>query len=345
MKGVLLPGQRRVEIRDFDVPEPGPGQVRIRMKASSICGSDLRAIYREHLGEGPEAYQNVIAGHEPCGQIEKIGPGCKRFEAGDRVIIYHISGCGLCHDCRQGYMISCTSPLRAAYGWQRDGGHADYMLAEENTCVSLPDELSFEDGALVACGFGTAYEALRRAKVNGADSVLVAGMGPVGMGVGLLARALGARLVLGTDLSAERIRFAEEIGAINHGIHGDDDALAKIKGLTGGQGCSVTIDCSGSPRARHTALTATARWGRCLMVGEGNRIEFDVSALLIHKQIALMGSWVTSLAHMEELAERLAAWKLNPSITISHRFPLLEAEQAYKTADAGKSGKVCLIME
>ncbi|MBC8164192.1 MAG: alcohol dehydrogenase catalytic domain-containing protein [Roseiflexaceae bacterium] len=188
IRGVLLPGQRQVELRNFAIPTPGQGQVLIKMRASSICGSDIRAIYREHLGHGPEAYQNVIAGHEPCGQIVDVGPGCRRFRVGDRVVLYHISGCGLCHDCREGYMISCSSPLRSAYGWQRDGGHAEYMLAEETTCVALPDALSYVDGALVACGFGTAYEALTRMQVAGRDRVLITGMGPVGMGAALLAR-------------------------------------------------------------------------------------------------------------------------------------------------------------
>ena len=183
MKGVILPGECRVEIKEFPIPEPGYGQVLVKMKASSVCGSDIRAIYRRHLGKGPEGYQSVIAGHEPCGQIVKLGPGCRQFGEGDRVTIYHISGCGVCRDCREGYMINCTSPLRAAYGWQRNGGHADYLLAEENTCIALPDALSYVDGALVACGFGTVYEALDRVRVSGKDKVLVTGMGPVGMGL------------------------------------------------------------------------------------------------------------------------------------------------------------------
>ena len=146
------------------------------MRASTICGSDLRAIYREHLGTGPEAYQGVIAGHEPAGEIVEVGPDCRRFRVGDRVALYHIAGCGVCHDCRSGYMISCTSPRRAAYGWQRDGGHADFILADESTCVLLPDALSYLDGACVACSFGTAYEALCRANVSGRDAVLVVGL-------------------------------------------------------------------------------------------------------------------------------------------------------------------------
>ena len=263
MKGIILPGERRVVFREFPVPEPGHGQVRVKMKASSICGSDIRAIYREHLGHGPEAYQNVIAGHEPCGQIVKVGPGCNRFKEGDRVIIYHISGCGVCNDCREGYMISCTSPLRAAYGWQRDGGHADYLLAEENTCVALPDRLSYVDGALIACGFGTVYEALSRIRVSGEDRLLITGVGPVGMAAGLVAKAMGATKAIGVDIAASRLEIAQEAGAIDYGIVAEDKALAKIKDLTGGLGCEASIDCSGSPAGISPAAPFAVGWWRC----------------------------------------------------------------------------------
>src|SRR5579862_6698076 len=119
MTGVVLPGNSTVDHRDFDIPSPAHGQVLVQMKASSICGSDIRAIYREHTGVGDEAYRNVIAGHEPCGVIVETGPGCKEFAVGDRVVLYHISGCGVCDDCKAGYMISChsTHGHRAAYGW------------------------------------------------------------------------------------------------------------------------------------------------------------------------------------------------------------------------------------
>ena len=124
MQGAILPGNSTTEIKEFQVPLPGYGEVLLRVKASTICGSDIRCIYHEHLGKGPEGYQpGMIAGHEPCGQIVATGSGCKQFKSGDRAIVYHISGCGLCYDCRRGYMISCTHPtLRRAYGWQRDGG-------------------------------------------------------------------------------------------------------------------------------------------------------------------------------------------------------------------------------
>ena len=346
MTGVLLPGNRQVEFQEFDVPEPGYGQVLIKMKASSICGSDIRAIYREHLGHGPEAYQGVIAGHEPCGQIVKVGPGCVQFREGDRVILYHISGCGVCHDCREGYMISCTSEHRAAHGWQRDGGHADYVVAEETVCVALPDELSYVDGALVACGFGTVYEALNRVGVSGEDRVLLTGMGPVGMAAGLIAKKMGATQVIGADISQERLDFSLACGAIDHAVRADaPDALAQIKALTGDLGCEVSVDCSGSPQGRLLALQGTRRWGRSAMVGEGNDVTFDVSQTIIHNQITVYGSWVTSLGHMEDLVEKLVEWDLKPEIIVTHRFTLDQAAEAYQVADEGQCGKVVIVFE
>jgi threonine dehydrogenase-like Zn-dependent dehydrogenase len=345
MRGVILPGGSRVEIKEFPVPEPGHGQVLLKMKASSICGSDIRAIYREHLGHGPEAYQGVIAGHEPCGQIVAVGPGCKRFKVGDRVILYHISGCGVCNDCRRGYMISCTSPLRAAYGWQRDGGHADYCVAEESTCVALPEPLSYEDGALIACGFGTVYEALNRVRVSGEDRVLVTGVGPVGMAAGMVAKGMGASQVIGVDIAQPRLDFALKTETIDHAVAADDQALGKILELTDGEGCEVSIDCSGSPAGRLLALQGTRRWGRSAMVGEGSTVEFDVSQTIIHNQITVYGSWVTSLGHMEALVEKLLEWELRPDRIVSHRFTLDEAAEAYRVADEGQSGKVVIVFE
>ena len=346
MRGVKLPGQRKVEFVEVPVPEPGHGQVLIKMKASSICGSDIRAIYREHLGHGPEGYQGVIAGHEPAGQIVKVGPGCKQFKEGDRVVLYHISGCGVCNDCREGYMISCTSDLRAAYGWQRDGGHADYCLAEESTCVALPDALSYVDGALVACGFGTVYEALNRVRVSGEDRVLLTGMGPVGMAAGLVAKKMGASRVIGADISQERLDFALQVGAIDHAVRADaGDAVDQIKALTGGYGCEVSVDCSGSPQGRLLALQGTRRWGRSAMVGEGNTVSFDVSQTIIHNQITVFGSWVTSLGHMEDLVEKLVEWDLKPEVIVSHRFTLDQAADAYRVADEGQSGKVVIVFD
>jgi len=330
-----------VEVPD---PRPGYGQVVLSMRASSICGSDIRAIYRGHVGVGAERYQGVVAGHEPAGVVASVGPGCRRLREGDRVAVYHIAGCGVCDECRHGYMIGCTGPGRAGYGWQRDGGHADYLLAEENNCLLLPDALSFVDGALIACGFGTAHEALGRMGVSGRDRLLVVGLGPVGLAAAMLGRAMGARLVIGVDVVEERMALARKLRLVDETVQGAEGALDRILQLTGGHGAEAAIDCSGSEVGRLLVLQAAREWGRCAFVGEGGRAAFDVSPLLIHKQLTLYGSWVTSLRHMEDLIERLPDWGVHPEAVVTHRFPLEEAAEAYRLADAGRAGKVCLVM-
>ncbi len=345
MQGVLLPGDRRVEIRDFPEPVPGHGQVVVQMQASTICGSDIRAIYREHLGVGPERYRGVIAGHEPSGHVVEVGPGVKRLQPGDRVAIYHIAGCGVCDECRAGYMIGCHNEHRAAYGWQRDGGHAQYLLADEVTCLPLPDELSYVDGASSACSFGTAYEALLRLDVSGRDRLLVTGLGPVGLAAAMLGRAMGATTIIGTDASPARLRLAEESRLVDHVVPADESTLGAVLDLTGGKGCEASIDCSGAAPARLLALQGTRDWGRCAFVGEGGTVSFEPSPVLIHKQLTLYGSWVTSLAHMEELLDRLVRWRIHPHDVVTDRFALDQAADAYRVADEGQSGKVAIVFE
>jgi threonine dehydrogenase-like Zn-dependent dehydrogenase len=346
MRGVILPGNSTVEFRELPIPEPQHGQVLVKMMASCICGSDLRAIYRAHLGKGPEGYQpGTVAGHEPCGQVVEVGPGCRVLRTGDRVVVYHISGCGVCDDCREGYQNSCTSPSRAAYGWQRHGGHAPFLLAEERDCIRLPASLSYVDGALCACGLGTAWEALTRMGVSGRDCLLVTGLGPVGLGVAMLGKALGADRVIGTEASPARRKLASDLGLVDHALEADDKALARIKDLTAGRGCEASVDCSGAAAGRLLALQGTRRWGQCAFVGEGGTVELDVSELLIHPQITLFGSWVTSLKHLSDLLERLDRWGLHPEKLCTHRLPLSEAPRAYKLADQGQSGKVCIVFD
>ena len=346
MKGVVLPGNRQLEFREFPVPEPGVGQVLVRMKASSLCGSDLRAIYRPtDQGSGPEAYRGVIAGHEPCGIIERTGPGVTHFRAGDRVVLYHIAGCGLCPECQGGWQINCTSDRRAAYGWQRDGGHAEFLLAEERTLVALPNELSYLDGAMVACGLGTAYAACLRAAVSGRDRVLITGLGPVGLAAAMLCKAMGARVV-GTDIEPARRALAERLQATDLAVTSDDDRLReRLLGATEGHGFEVGIDCSGNADARHLCLEMAREWGRVVYVGEGGTVSFAPSPLLIHKQLTLHGSWVCSMPQMVDLVEHLVRWDLHPDRMVTDRFTLDQAREAYELFDGGKTGKVAIVWE
>lgn len=345
MRGAVLPGNSTVAFKDYPIPTPGHGQVLVRTKSSTICGSDIRAIYREHLGKGPEGYQGVIAGHEPAGQIVETGPGLKRFKAGDRVVVYHISGCGVCHDCRMGYQISCSSPHRAAYGWQRDGGMAPYILCDEKDLVALPDSLTYTDGAQVACGFGTVYEALEKIGVGGNDAVLVVGLGPVGLATLMLAKALGANLLAGVEVQKERIELARKLGLADHVIAPGPGALAELRELTGGRGFERAVDCSAHADGRALAIRATRQWGKIALVGEGGSVSFNPSPDIIHDQKTIYGSWVTSLWRMEDLVERLDRWRIHPDALVTHRFPLEKADEAYRLMASGACGKVAVCFD
>jgi threonine dehydrogenase-like Zn-dependent dehydrogenase len=346
MTGAYLPGNSTVVLKDVEVPAPGHGEVLLRMKASTICGSDIRCIYHEHLGKGPEGYQGVIAGHEPCGQIVKAGPGCRRFREGDRVIVYHISGCGVCNDCRRGYMISCTSEkYRRAYGWQRDGGMAAFLLAEEKDLIHLPAELSYADGAQVACGFGTVYEGLEKIGISGNDAVLITGLGPVGLATAALCRKLGARRIIGIDVVKERMQLAVDLKLCDEVLTSGSDNVGAVRAMTGGAGVERAVDCSANDAARATAIRATRKWGRIVFLGEGGRVEFNPSLDIIHDQKTIFGSWVTSTWLMEELVERLVAWNLHPADLVTHRFALDKVADAYSLMAGGKCGKVAVCFD
>lgn len=350
MRGVFLPGDSTAQVREYAVPVPGPGQLLLKMGASGICGSDIGYIYREyktHKGlDGKPAYRGVIAGHEPCGRVVAVGQGCVRFGEGDRVIVYHIVGCGRCPNCRSGNFISCGDAIRReAYGWQRDGGHADYILVEEASCVPLPEPLTYVDGALIACGFGTAYEGLRRTGLRGGEDLLVVGLGPVGMAAATIGRVLGARSVIGVERAGERIGFVERTGLVDAIVPADEHAVEAVAALTGGAGCAVAVDCSGSQPGRSTALEGAAEWGRVSLLGEGGRLETEVSDTMLHKQLTVFASWVTSVQGMEHLTQMLRAEAVHPETVVSDRFDLSEADEAYRLAAGGAHGKVVLVAQ
>ncbi|KRF22351.1 zinc-binding dehydrogenase [Phycicoccus sp. Soil802] len=348
MPGIFLPGDSTTETRTIPVPTPGPGQVLVEVGASGICGSDIGYIYRgykSHKGLDGPAYHGVVSGHEPSGRVLAVGPDCRRFRVGDRVIVYHIAGCGLCDNCRRGFYISCSSPSREAYGWQRDGGNAPYLLAEERTLVPLPDELSYVDGALIACGFGTAYEGLRRIRVNGDGDLLVVGLGPVGLAACMIGKGMGARRVVGVEPSAERRAWADTLGLFDRTLPADDHVVAALEEASAGHGFAFTIDASGSVLGRSTAIEAAGEWGHVSLVGEGGRLETEVSDTLLHKQLTLHASWVTSLQAMSELAVNLVRWDLRPERIVSDLFPLSQAQEAFGLAAGASKGKVVFVAD
>lgn len=333
MLGATFPGDSTVDIGWHDVPIPGPGQVLIRTAASAICGSDLRNSYWERRDRGERTYTGCIGGHEFAGTVIGVGAGVYSVAVDDLVAVYHVAGCGQCIVCRGGYMIHCESPRRRAYGNQRDGGHSPVVLVDASTCIPAPKSFSGIDASLLGCGFGTAYEGLARIKVHSSDRVLVVGLGPVGLAVGMVARALGARVVLGAEVSEGRRRWAETLALFDDVVAPDSIQSSPF---------SASVDASGSAEGRSLALRALDTWGRCAFIGEGGYVRIDVSESLLHKEVTLSGSWVTSIPNMAICARILADRDMHPDIIVEHRISLLEADLAYRLASDRSTGKVCL---
>jgi threonine dehydrogenase-like Zn-dependent dehydrogenase len=343
MRGIVFLGNRQLEVREFPDPEPGPGDIVIAIKASGMCGSDLHR-YRPagsaaaSLGLGAESGP-VIAGHEPCGVVAAIGTGVRPEDApiGARVMNHHYTGCGRCKHCRVGWSQLCRAGI-TVYGVTGHGGHANYMRAPAATMVPLPDELSFEEGAAVSCGTGTAYGALKRLDVSGRDTLAVFGQGPVGLSATVLGTAMGAR-VIAVDISPERLALAREFAADEVINAREVDPVAALHDLTHGEGCEATMDCSGTAEGRLAAVRSATTWGRVCFVGEGGQVTLDVSQHLLRRQLTVHASWTFSATGQWECARFVVDRKVPLKKLITHRFTLDQAEEAYRLFDTQTTGK------
>jgi threonine dehydrogenase-like Zn-dependent dehydrogenase len=222
---------------------------------------------------------------------------------------------------------------------------AEYILCDEKDLVELPPSLSYTDGAQVACGFGTVYEALEKIGISGNDSLLVTGLGPVGLAALMLARAMGADRLYGVEINEERIALAKKLGLVDEVFKSDGDAVKKVLDATGGRGVEKALDASANDEARQIAIRSTRQWGKIVFVGEGNTIHFNPSPDIIHQQKTIFGSWVTSIWRMEDLVERLVRWNIHPEALVTHRFPLEKASEAYALMASGKCGKVAVCFD
>jgi len=344
VRGVVFLGDRKVELRSFPDPAPGPGEVVIEIKASGMCGSDLK-FYRSPPGEAQKALglgdlkDPFIGGHEPCGVVVARGLGVSEKEApiGQRVMNHHYAGCGICNHCRVGWSQLCRAGI-TVYGVTGHGGHADYLKVPARTNVEMPEELSFAEGAAVACGTGTAYGALRRLEIAGGDTLVVFGQGPVGLSATVLGAAMGAR-VIAVETSPERLALAKTFGAEVLVDASKEDAVKRILDETKGLGAEASLDCTGVAAARRAAVRCVKTWGKACYVGEGGDVTLDVSPDLLRRQVTLIGSWTFSAMGMLECAQFVAKKKIPLERIFSHRWKLEQADEAYKVFDKQSSGK------
>lgn len=344
MKGVVFLGNRKLELMEFPDPTPGPGEVVLEIKASGMCGSDLK-FYRavggaSSLGLGAMSGPN-IGGHEPCGVVVAVGPGVPENQAkvGMRVMQHHYRGCGVCDQCNTGWMQLCVEGVKEVYGATGHGAHARYMKCPARTLVPLPDALSFEAGAAISRGTGTAWGALHRLALQGDQTIAVFGQGPVGLSATLLASHMGAR-VIALDTSEERLQRAKEFGAdILINPKTTENVVQAIRDATGGRGAHASMDCSSSPQARAESVRCVRTWGKACFVGEGDSVTLDVSNDMLRRQVTVIGSWTFSTVGQAECGRYVAERGIDLDKLFTHRWKLEQAEEAYKLFDAQTSGK------
>ncbi len=337
MKGVVFLGNRRCEVREVPVPQPGHGEVLIQVKAAGICGSDLHVYRRTDATE-------QVRGHEACGEVVALGPGVLRVKMGDRVAIHHHQGCGACYQCARGETVACTV-RHQIIGVDVSGAFGEYVAAQERNCIPLAATSSFTDGAFLACVGSTSFAALRRLGASAHESVAVSGLGPVGLSCVLVARALGLRVV-GIDVVPGRVALAQLCGA-HLGVDGSQgDAVAQVRrfgaipGTDRGEGVDYVVETSGSTAGRSAVLPFLRREGKDVFVGVASS-DPVINPSDIHGRAAtLLGSIVFPLAWMWDLARLCGVSGLTFEPAVTHRFRLGDAVEALRIADSAAGGKV-----
>lgn len=341
MKAVLLPGGRQVEVVDRPDPEPGVGEVLVRVRASALCRSDMSLYDGTPIvgGEGAGT-GSVIPGHESAGEVVALGPLAGGVAVGDRVAIYLAVGEGRCEWCRRGYRMLC--PAWKCVGFDIDGGDAEYVVVPAENCLPIPNEMSFEVAALSTDMVGTQYSTQARIGVSGKDTVAIFGLGPMGAAGILVAKARGAR-VIAVDVLKARLDLAARLGADVVVDSSSQDAVTALRAATRGDGVDVAIDCSGNPAAQNAALDATRRLGSVAFVGESRSTTINPSDQFIRKLLTVIGGWYFATWEYAAITRFILEHDLPVDQLVTHRFPLTDAPTAFRMFNARETEKAVFV--
>ena len=322
-------------MREFETPKPGIGQVLVEMKVAGLCGSDL---HKYHMSREMAASRNgMIAGHEPVGVVAELGGGVTNVKVGDRVCVYHSLGCGHCPTCSAGEPVFCEH--EGAFGRTQDGCHADFMLTDARWCQPLPEDLSFAVGAQLACTACTGFAALRKLPMVSGETLVVFGLGPVGLSALMMGEAMQYRCV-GVDVSPYRIELARRLSGGTILDANEADPVGAVKELTNGKGAEGVLECSGSGIARTQTAALAARHGTVVVVGAGaEEITFTFTDIL-RKALTIRGNAVFSMAAYFDTVEFLQNNNVPLDGMVTHRFTIDQGVEAFKLFDTGQTGKV-----
>jgi len=342
MKAVVKEAAREaaIKVRDVEQPRPGLGQVLIEVGAASICGSDL------HIWHWAPAFHGVlepprVIGHEFVGRVAAVGPGVAEVAPGDRVVAESVVPCTRCPRCRIGRASICDD-FRIR-GVHRDGGMAQFTLAEVSLLHPLPDELPFEHGALIEPLSVATHAVLERSSVRAGQLALVIGPGPIGLLVAQVARASGAQVVVAGIEADQPVRLttASKLGlpTINVEREPIPDGLER---LTGRRSADLAFECAGSGAALRSAIDGVVKGATVVLVAlYGGPVETDL-AWVVRRELSLQATYAANWIDYERSIGflRSGAVQVAPLITT---YPLVDAERAFDDALARRVLKPVLI--
>ncbi|GIH70719.1 zinc-dependent dehydrogenase [Sphaerimonospora thailandensis] len=336
------PGDIRIE----DAPEPvaGPGEVKIRVRNCSTCGTDAKILKHGHHHIRPPR----VMGHEIAGEV--VETDVPTWSPGDRVQVIAAIPCGTCAECRRGRMTVC--PAQESMGYHYDGGFAEYMVVPAKVLAvgglnRIPDGVGFAE-ASVAEPLACVLNGQELARVGTGDDVLVIGSGPIGCLHVRLARSRGAARVFLADINADRLALAAERVRPDATVHGDNtvhgaDITEQVLKLTEGRGTDVVITAAASKAAQEQALRIAARQGRISFFGglpKDDPIIACDSNLVHYRELTIVGANGSSPAHNARALELIADGSVPVADLITHRLPLAEVLDGIDIVSRGAAIKV-----
>jgi L-iditol 2-dehydrogenase len=343
MKAAVLQAPNVLRLSDIATPEAAPGELVLRVRAATVCGTDLRILTgRKTKGV---RFPSVI-GHEFAGEIVQAGAGVTQFKVGERVCMDPVIPCRACAYCKSGRENVCVN--RQAMGYEFDGAFAEYIripaiALQAGNVFRMPEGMSFEAAALaepLAC----CINGQRNAQVGMGDSVVILGAGPIGLMHAALARAAGARQVIVSEPNAARRQAAAERG-VNHVFDPSGGSLADfVKARTDGLGADVVILAIGVPQLANEALTLVRRGGRVnLFAGfsAGDTSTIDVN-LIHYGEIVVTGASALARRDYELALNMLASGQIDAGSLITHRYQVAESLAAFDEAGSGRALKVAI---
>ena len=330
----LKEGVGNVVLTDRPEPSVKKNEVKIKVEAVGICGTDVKIKHGTTWSNPP--------GHELSGTVAEVGEDVKSVKPGDRVVTETGNVvCGHCYYCRTGNFLMCKDRLSIGYGV--DGGMAEYCVVREDIVHILPDEIPFDAGSLCEPAAVSVHAVYDAVKVIPTDTVVVIGSGAIGLLVAQLVKNFGATVIVtGLTQDEGRLSVAKELG-IDYTVNTQKENVGKIvDDITGGRGADLVFECSGSVPGVNTGMSLLKKMGALVQIGLTKpTMEIEYS-MLTAKQISLIGtfghkwqSWDTALKLMQQ-------GKINAGALISHRFPMEKWEEAFDIAESGKGIKVVI---